>query len=94
MDVEVEVEVEVEVAFELHDEEFEEVIEGGLRLGQRDEMRCFLVPGFEGWLFGPEDAVEAVDDEEDENAIEKRDGEPGSPMRMTVPFDAAESGRV
>lgn len=28
-----------------------------------------------------------------EKANEKRDGEPGSPIRITVPLDAAESGR-
>lgn len=92
--VDADVEAEVEVKFELHDEEAEDVIEGALRLGQREEMRCFLVPGGVGWFLGPEEVVEAAEDEEDENAIEKRDGDPGSPMRMTVPFDAAESGRV
>lgn len=39
----------------------------------------------------PDEAAE--DEDEDEKAKEKRDGEPGSPMRITVPFEAAESGR-
>lgn len=38
--------------------------------------------------------VEAADEDEDEEKEkEKRVGEPGRPMRMTVPFEAAESGR-
>lgn len=40
-----------------------------------------------------EDVVEEEDEEDVLNAKEKRDGEPGSPMRMTVPFEAALSGR-
>ena len=53
------------------------------------------------WGFG--ERVESVfveevveeEDEEDEvlNAKENRDGEPGRPIRITVPFEAAESGR-
>lgn len=42
----------------------------------------------------PDEAAEDEDeDEEDEKAKEKRDGEFGSPIRITVPFEAAESGR-
>lgn len=39
---------------------------------------------------------ERVEDEDDEKPNEKRDGEPGKPMRITVPFEAdeaADSGR-
>lgn len=39
------------------------------------------------------EAAEEDDDEDEEKAKEKRVGEPGRPMRMTVPFEAAESGR-
>jgi hypothetical protein len=66
--------------------------------GQKDG-RCFFV--VDGFVFGLAVASVAADDadddpaeeEDEEKAKEKRDGEPGSPMRMTVPFDAAESGR-
>lgn len=88
MDVDLDVDVDADVQDE------DELIDGGaLRRDQRDEMRCFFVSGVVGFL-QPDEAVEAVDDEDDEKAMENRDGDPGRPMRMTVPFEAAESGRV
>lgn len=64
---------------------------------QKDKMRCFI-----GWgdvavasVWVEEAAEEASEDEEeDEKAKEKRVGEPGRPMRITVPFEAAEVGLV
>jgi hypothetical protein len=70
--------------------------------GQKEGL-CFLVfdDGFWLWfglVVASVTADEAVDDapeeEDDEEKVkEKRDGEPGRPMRMTVPLEAAESGR-
>lgn len=84
----------IEEAEEPDDEECAEAREGveSIFLGflpHRGRRCCFaaLVS------LGPE---EAVDEEDDEKANEKRDGEPGRPIRITVPFeadDAAESGR-
>jgi hypothetical protein len=91
------------VVEEAEEEEVEEEERRDLALdlrGQKDG-RCFFV--VDGFVFGLAVASVAaaadVDDDvaeeedEEEKAKEKRDGEPGSPMRMTVPFDAAESGR-
>lgn len=74
-------------------DEAEEVSEGGLRRDQKADRRCFFVSVF-GTGFGKLDVVEAVEDEEDEKAIEKRDGEPGRPILITLPFEAIESGLV
>lgn len=61
---------------------------------QKDEMRCFFCCGDVAvasvWV--EEAAEEAEEEEEDEKVKEKRDGEFGRPMRMTVPFEAAEFG--
>lgn len=65
-----------------------EGVEGSFgRLDQRGSgfRECF-------WVVCSEDAAED-EEEEEEKAKEKRDGEPGTPMRMAVPFEAAESGR-
>jgi hypothetical protein len=80
--------VEVEFAVEVAEEEVEDVIEGGLRRDQNAGMRFLGIVGSLG------EVVEAAEDEDDERVMEKRDGEPGRPIRMTVPFEAAESGLV
>jgi hypothetical protein len=79
------------------DEELEDVIEGverrALGLLQIALRWCLRVVPRELSVYPEVDAAEEDDEEEEEKVKEKRDGDPGRPMRMTVPFDAAESGR-
>lgn len=63
---------------------------------KKEEMRWFL-----GWgdvavasVWVEEAAEDSEDEDDDERAKEKRDGEPGKPMRTTVLFEPAESGLV
>lgn len=70
----------------------EEVSEGGLRRDQKAGMRCFFVSKLRSALGKLGDFDEAVEDEEDEKAIEKRDGEPGRPIRITLAFEVVDSG--
>jgi hypothetical protein len=84
----------IEEPEEPDDEEYAEARDGveSIFLGcltHKGRRCCFVTLG----SLGPE---EAVDEEDDEKANEKRDGEPGRPIRITVPFeadDAADSGR-
>jgi hypothetical protein len=74
----------------------DDVIDGvGARpFGLLFQMRLRVVLGL--WvasLFPDEAAEDEDEDDEEEKANEKRDGELGSPIRITVPFEAAESGR-
>lgn len=78
------------------DEEDVEVEVEGVREGVGRSFPGFLDQRGRGlrvcfWVVFSEDAAD--EEEEDEKAKEKRDGDPGSPMRMAVPFEAAESGR-
>lgn len=80
---------------EVVEDEVEEVIEGAERsFGLRDQIGIGLRICFE-WVASlcAEEDADDEEAEEVEKAKEKRDGELGSPMRMTVPFEAAESGR-
>jgi hypothetical protein len=94
-------EVMVDV-FEEEDVEVEIIdgAEGGFLFlrDQKDAMRCFIGCGDVAVAsVRADDAAEEAseDEEEDEKAKEKRVGEPGRPpMRITVPFEAAEFGLV
>jgi hypothetical protein len=77
-------------------EELEDVIDGversALGLLQIALRWCLSVGLLVLSVFPEVDAAEEDEDDE-ENTKEKRDGEPGRPIRITVPFEAAESGR-
>lgn len=75
---------------EAAEEEVEETEgEGMMPRGNFDQIAlrvCF-------WLVASVVLEAAEEEEEEEKAKEKRVGEPGRPIRMTVPFEEAESGR-
>jgi hypothetical protein len=77
-------------------EELDDVIDGVERraLGLLQiALRWCLSVGLRVLSVFPEVDVAEEDEDDEEKAKEKRDGEPGRPMRITVPFEAAESGR-